>query len=183
MKRGLLLFLAVTSASASPLAAPLAAQGGAPARFSSAARGEATALPEQPSFRLLRVAKWSTAALTAAAAGFGLAAHSRADELYRELEKACVADPRACSERLPNGAYADPRLEALYQDVLRHDSRARLMLIGSQIGVAATVLFFVLDLHEDSTPPNIPFDPRLLRLAPGSRGGVEVGVAVPVGPS
>jgi hypothetical protein len=183
MKRGLLLVLAVTSAGASPLAAPLAAQGGAPARFSSAAREEAIALPEQPSFRPLRVAKWSTAVLTAAAAGFGLAAHSRADELYRQLEEACAADPHACSERLPDGAYADPELEALYQDVLRQDSRARLMLVGSQIGVAATVLFFILDLREDSTPPNIPFDPQRLRLAPRSGGGVEVGVAVPVGPS
>jgi hypothetical protein len=180
MKRGLLLLIAVTSASAPPLAAPLAAQGGAPARFSSAAPDEATTQLEQPSFRPLRVAKWSSAVLTAAAAGFGLAAHSRADDLYRQLEEACAAEPGVCSERLPNGAYADPELEALYQDVLRHDSRARLLLVGSQIGVAATVIFFILDLREDTTPPNIPFDPQRLRLAPGSRGGVEVGLAVPV---
>ena len=180
MKRGLLLLIAVASATAPPLAAPLAAQRGAPARFSSATADEATVQLEQPSFRPLRVAKWGTAALTATAAGFGLAAHFRADDLYRQLEEVCAADPPACSERLPSGEYADPELEALYQDVLRYDSRARLLLVGSQIGIAATVLFFILDLREDSTPPNIPFDPQRLRLAPGSRGGVEVGVAVPV---
>src|SRR5690554_610916 len=139
MMRGLLLPI-IACTTALTLAAPAAAQQRAPARFDATA-GEAPATPMRPSFRPLRIAKWSTAALTAAVAGIGLAAYTRADRSYEDLERACVDNPEACSQRLPNGAYADARLEAMYQDVLRMDERARLALIGSQIGLAASVIF------------------------------------------
>lgn len=181
MKRGLLLFLALAPAAALVPSAQAAAQVRTPGRFAAAEAAEVPAVPSRPSFRALRVAKWSTAAATAAIAGFGLAAYTRADDRYRELERACVEDPEACAQRLPNGAYADARLESMYQDVLRYDSRARLALIGSQLGLAASVVFFILDLRDDTTPPNIPYDPRALRVAPGRDGGVEFGFGVAIG--
>lgn len=180
MTRPLLLLLALAPATALAPVAPAAAQERAPARFA-AEVGEAPPVQSRPAFRTLRVAKWSTAALTAAVAGFGLAAYTRADDRYHELERACVEDPDACAQRLPNGAYADARLEALYQEVVRLDSQARLALIGSQVGLAASVIFFILDLRHDTTPPNIPYQPRALRVTPGPHGSVEFGFGVPVG--
>src|SRR5690606_10514281 len=181
MTRALLLFLVIAPAASLAPVAPAAAQERVPGRFATAEPGEISAIPSQPSFRPMRIAKWSTAALTAAVAGIGLVAYTRADDRYRALERTCVEDPDACAERLPNGAYADPQLEAMYQEVLRYDTRARLALIGSQLGLAASVVLFVLDLRDDSTPPNIPYDPRALRVAPGRDGGVELGFGVPVG--
>jgi len=178
MRRALLLFLVIAPALA-PVA-PAAAQERAPSRFAAAEPGETPAV-QSPSFRPLRIAKWSTAVLTAAVAGIGVASYMRADDRYAALERACVESPEACAERLPNGAYADPRLEAMYQDVLRYDSRARLALIGSQVGLAASVVLFILDLRDDTTPPNIPYDPRPLRVGPSRDGGVEFGFGVPVG--
>jgi len=178
MRRALLLFLVIAPAVA-PVA-PAAAQERAPSRFAAAEPGEAPAVQSHPSFRPLRIAKWSTAALTAAVAGIGVASYMRADERYAALERACVESPEACAARLPNGAYADARLEAMYQEVLRYDSRARIALIGSQLGLAASVVLFIMDLRDDTTPPNIPYDPRALRIGPSRDGGVELRLGVPV---
>ena len=83
-----------------------------------------------------------------------------------------------CAARLPDGAYADPELEALYQSVVRLDRRARLALIASQVGVGASVLLFVLDLRDGGGPRNIPFQPRSFRVAPRP-DGVELRWALP----
>ena len=181
MTRGLLLLLALAPATVLAPVAPAAAQERAPDRFAATEAAQMPPVPTRPSFRTLRVAKWTSAAMTAAIAGFGLAAYTRADDRYRELESACVEDPETCAQRLPNGAYADARLEGLYQDVIRLDNRARLALIGSQVSLAASVVFFILDLRHDSTPPNIPYDPRALRVTPGPGGSVEFGFGVPIG--
>ena len=181
MTRASLLLLVAFAAALAPVA-PVAAQQRAPGRFATAESGEMPAMPSSaPSFRPLRIAKWGTAVFTAAVAGIGVASYMRADDRYTELERACVENPTACSQRLPSGAYADPRLEAMYQEVLRYDERARLALIGSQLGLAASVVLFILDLRGGTTPPNIPYDPRALRVAPGRDGGVEFGFGVAVG--
>ena len=92
MRRALLLFLAFAPAAALAPVAPPPRSSARPA--ASPPRGRrGSGRPSRPSFRPLRVAKWSTAALTAAVAGIGLAAYTRADDRYRELERACVEDP------------------------------------------------------------------------------------------
>src|SRR5690606_20736661 len=181
MRRARLLLLVFVPAAALAPVAPVAAQQRAPDRFATLEPRTVPAVQSsRPFLRPLGVAKWTTAALTAAVAGIGVAAYMRADDRYAELERACVENPAACAERLPDGAYADPRLEALYQEVLRYDERARLALISSQVGLAASVVLFLLDLRGDATPPNIPYNPRALRVAPGRDGGIEFGFGVPV---
>jgi hypothetical protein len=131
--------------------------------------------------RPLRLAKWGAAAGTTGAAVAGFMIQRRADDRFEELERACEADVAACSARFEDGRYQDPGLEALYQDVLGLDRRARLALTTSQVGLATTVVLFILDLRERESPPNIPFEPGRLSVRRGAGGAVEVGVGVGVG--
>jgi hypothetical protein len=131
--------------------------------------------------RRLRLAKWAAAAGTAGAAVAGFTIQRRADDRFEELERACEADVAACSARFEDGRYQDPGLEALYQDVLGLDRRARLALTTSQVGLATTVVLFILDLRDRESPPNIPFEPGRLSVRRGAGGAVEVGVGVGVG--
>ncbi|HUH11852.1 MAG TPA: hypothetical protein VMK65_02035 [Longimicrobiales bacterium] len=158
-------------------AAPAAAQD-AMHRFAPAEEGPPT-LDGHGALTLTGVAKWMTAAGSVAAAGWGLWAHARADDRYRELEARCLADPPLCSSRGEGGAFTDPALEAEYQDILTLDRHTRWALVGSQVGVLASVALFILDMgRENGGPSIVPFDPSALQVAPARGGGVEVGVRV-----
>lgn len=174
--RSLLLLLLL--ALALPAPATLAAQQRAQ-RFDGAAASP-PALPVLPELPGLRVAKWSTLALSLATAGYGVAAHTRADRRFERLEATCRQDPDRCGERLQSGAYADAELEARYQQIVRLDRRARASLIVSQLGVVATVAMFLLDMRDDRDPETIPYDPEGLRID-ARRDGLALGWAVAVG--
>lgn len=123
--------------------------------------------------RPMVIVKWGALLGGGAAAAYGFIRNREADDLYRDLELACNADRAVCALRTPDGAYADPTLEALYQDVLAHDRASQRALIAGQAGVALAVVLFLLDLRSDDRPADIPYEPRRLQIAP-IRGGVSI---------
>ncbi|MGQ0562618.1 MAG: hypothetical protein ACT443_12180 [Gemmatimonadota bacterium] len=155
------------------MAAPACAQR-APVRFESAQ----DTVREVRGWSVTRVAKWSTLVASAGAATYGFTQNRAADREYEQIERLCEATPNACM-RGPDDAYADAALEARYQNVLRRDDRAQLALLAGQIGLILSVLLFIVDLPEGTTPDDIPYDPRPLRL--GVRADqLELGIQLPV---
>jgi hypothetical protein len=47
-----------------------------------------------------------------------------------------------------------------------------------QIGVAASVVLFIIDLRQDSAPENIPYDPRRFEVGRSRDGGLSLRVNV-----
>jgi hypothetical protein len=133
------------------------------------------------SLRPIRLAKWSALAVAAGAGIYGFIQNSRADEVYRALELSCQADPANCTRRSPNGAYLDPVLESRYQEVRSLDRKSHVSLLFSQVGVATSVVLFLLDLGNVRRPRNIPWTPPSLETAAGDDGRLSIGfrIAVP----
>jgi hypothetical protein len=129
--------------------------------------------------RPIAVAKWGALAGAAGAAAYGFIRNDEADDLYRELELACNADRAVCALRTSSGAYADARLEAMYQDVVAHDRTSERALIASQVGVALGVVLFLLDLRSDERPADIPYEPRRFQIAPARGGGLTFHARLP----
>ena len=129
----------------------------------------------RPGWSVLRVAKWTSLLGSTGAAVYGFTQNRTADREYEEIERLCQNDPAACITTPGSNAYADPALEARYQSIVQRDDRARVALLAGQIGLAASVLMFILDLPENATPDDIPYDPRRLRLSVGIRQ-VEFGL-------
>lgn len=132
------------------------------------------------SWSALRVAKWTTGVTAAGLAVYGVVSNRRADEQFEALERACEDDPARCMELFPGGEYADAELEAQYQDVRSLDRRARASLIAGQVGIAASVVLFILDLRNSADPDNIPYEPRSLDIAPARDGGMSLRLTVPL---
>jgi hypothetical protein len=133
----------------------------------------------QPSpWRALRIGKWATLTGAAGAAAWGFVTNGRAEDRFRGLELACESQPAICRDRLPDGSYRDAALEQMYQDVLRLDRRARIGLIAGQVGIATSVLLFLLDLDNERRPADIPFAPARLEVAPRPSGAIEFSVRV-----
>jgi hypothetical protein len=131
------------------------------------------------SHTLLRVSKWSTLAATVGVAVYGFSTNRTADKQFATLEELCVADREKCLSR--NGeAYADADLEQRYQDVRTLDHRTRLALLGTQMGVVATVALFVLDLRHARPPRDIPYTPRALQLVPRGDGSLQLRLTLPL---
>ena len=107
--------------------------------------------------------KWVSLAGTIGVAGLGFSAHADADDRFAALEALCASDASRCRVT-DDGTYADAEAEALFQAVLDKDQEARVYLVGSQIGLAATVALFILDLRNPGGPENIPYDPETIRL-------------------
>lgn len=141
----------------------------------SKAVASAAASPDRGMF--LKIAKWSTLAGSAAAVGYGIAANRMADREYDEIERACGETPERCA-RLHDGAYADAQLDARYRDVVRMDDRAKLSLTAGQIGLAASVVLFILDLPRDAGTEDIPYEPGRLRIGPRTDGSLQAGYSL-----
>lgn len=129
---------------------------------------------ERGGWTALRVAKWSTAGVAAGTALYGFINNQRADDRFESIERACVLEPARCADRLPGGAYADAELEVEYQDARAIDRRARTALIAGQIGVAASVVLFIVDLRNSDAPADIPYEPRTLDVSPSRDGGLSL---------
>jgi hypothetical protein len=114
----------------------------------------------RPSFRPLRVAKWTSLLGAAGFATYGFVRSGEADDGYSEIEQLCQQDQLRCATRRPDGAYADAALESRYQRVRTLDRQARFGLIAGQVGIAATVVLFLLDMRNDGRPPDIPYVPK-----------------------
>jgi hypothetical protein len=97
-------------------------------------------------------------------------AHNRAEDTFDVLEAECAAIRFRCDLR-PDGAYADPGIENLYQASLEYDRRARLWLIGGETALAGSAVLFIWELaRPKNRPDNIPFEPELRVLRGGSTG-------------
>jgi hypothetical protein len=89
--------------------------------------------------------------------------------------------PKAmCERRTDTGAYVDAEMERKYQDVRALDHRARTALVASQVGIAATVLLFVIDLRDVGPPKDIPYKPRALQLMPRRDGSLQLRLTLPL---
>lgn len=118
----------------------------------------------------LGTAKWAGLAISGGAAVFGFSLNSQADDVFARLEALCEDDPARCERRNPDGSFVDSELEGLYQDSVAKDREARAALLVSQVTLAASVVFFILDLS--SRPPeNIPYDPPVAVKVEPHRGG------------
>ncbi|MGH7545847.1 MAG: hypothetical protein ACREKI_06660 [Gemmatimonadota bacterium] len=109
------------------------------------------------------LAKWVSLAGTIGIAGLGFSAHESAEDRFAALEALCASDVDRCRVT-DEGTYVDAEAEALFQDVLDKDREARIYLVGSQIGLVATVTLFILDLKNGGGPENIPYEPETIRL-------------------
>ena len=131
----------------------------------------------EPGWSALRVAKWTSLLASTGAAVYGFTQNRVADREYEDIERLCQDEPLSCLTVPGTDQYADPALESRYQSVLQRDDRARLALLAGQVGLAATVLMFILDLPNNSTPADIPYDPRPLRVGV-SNGQVLLGLSI-----
>lgn len=157
-------------------ALPAAAQE-RPLRFAESPRYEN---PSPSPLRPVRVAKWSALAVAAGFAAYGFARSGDADDAFRNLERSCNLDPERCLARTAGGGYVDPALESGYQNVLDLDQQARTALILSQVGLATSVVLFLLDLRNNRPPADIPYTPRGLSLDRSCEAG-WVCLELPVG--
>ncbi len=132
-------------------------------------------------FRPLRLAKWSTLALSAATGVYGFVQSGRADDRYHELERLCQNQPERCASRTSSGAYADAEFESRYAAVRALDRRSHNALLVSQVGVAGSVVLFLLDLGNARPPRDIPFVPPGTRVEPDAQGRLLLGMALPLG--
>lgn len=97
-------------------------------------------------------------------------AHDRADNVFDELEARCNGAHERC-DLGPDGSYADPAIEDLYQSSLRYDRRARLWLIGGETALVGSAALFIWELTRPKRrPDNIPFEPEVRSLRAGGTG-------------
>jgi hypothetical protein len=129
--------------------------------------------------RPLRVAKWSVVVAAGGAGIYGFLQNNEADDRFRELERLCQQQQFRCAVRTERGEYADTEFEDLYQQVRRLDGRSHKALLFSQIGVAAGVALFLLDLANSDTPRDIPWVPANVEVEPVA-GRIELSVGVPL---
>jgi hypothetical protein len=144
MMRGLAVLLAATTL----WAAPASAQGSGP---------------------WVRYGKWVLAAGAVAMNLQAARAHNRADDAFDVIEEACFNDSTRCILD-PTGAYADDRIENLYQSSLHYDRSARRWLIAGETVLLGSAFLFVWEMtRKTHKPDNIPFEPevRSLRHATG----------------
>jgi hypothetical protein len=167
--------ISAISAISAIFAAPASAQR-APAHFAAV---QDTVRTVRGGWSPIRVVKWTTALTSAGVVTYGFIQNRDADRAYEEIEIMCEANEVACITKPNSDEYADPALEARYNAILERDDRAQLALLAGQIGLAASVLLFIIDLPKGTGTNDIPYDPSPLRL--GMRAEqLQIGVHLPV---
>jgi hypothetical protein len=128
----------------------------------------------QESRPLVRYGKWVLAAGAVTMNLLAAQAHSRADRAFDAIEDACFENSTRCLLG-PDGAYADPVMEDLYQSSLDYDSEARRWLIAGETALVGATALFVLELtRKVHKPENIPFEPEIRSLRRATGVGVRV---------
>ena len=121
--------------------------------------------------------KWGKWALLGGAVTMNLLAadaHEQANDVFDEIEARCVTDETLCYAD-GAGNYADDQTEALYQQTLGHDRRARGWLIGGQGALIGAAALFIWEFtRPQSLPENIPFEPEVDIGARETRVGVNL---------
>ncbi len=114
--------------------------------------------------------RWGALAGTVGFTALAVIRHNDADEVFRGLLMLCGNANQACVPGA-DGTYVDPGAEALYQETLRLDGRARTWMILGQISlVAAGGLFLINLVSGENEPDNIPFAPLELVAGPRKLG-------------
>ena len=128
----------------------------------------------QESRPLVRYGKWVLAAGAVTMNLLAAQAHSRADRAFDAIEDACFENSTRCLLG-PDGAYADPVMEDLYQSSLDYDSEARRWLIAGETALVGATALFVLELtRKVHKPENIPFEPEIRSLRRATGVGLRV---------
>jgi hypothetical protein len=128
----------------------------------------------QESGPLVRYGKWVLAAGAVTMNLLAAQAHNRADRAFDTIEDTCFEDSTRCLLG-PDGAYADPVMEDLYQSSLDYDSEARRWLIAGETALVGATALFVLELtRKIHKPENIPFEPEIRSLRRATGVGVRV---------
>jgi hypothetical protein len=118
----------------------------------------------------VKYGKWVLLAGSIGMHALAVRAHDRADNVFDALEAQCGDVHQRC-ELGPDGRYADPAIEDLYQTSLRYDRRARRWLIGGEAALAGTAALFIWELTRPKTrPDNIPFEPEVRTMSSGRTG-------------
>lgn len=129
--------------------------------------------------RPLQVAKWTTLGAAVVAAAYGYNENRLADSRFEDLDRLCQQQPVRCTPRTASGSYVDAELESRYQEVRKLDRRATVGLVGAEVGLAAAVGMFLLDLRNAGRePPDIPYKPPKLEVGTSRSGGLRVGYRV-----
>jgi hypothetical protein len=132
-------------------------------------------------WRPLRIAKWTTVVAAGAAAAYGFTQNRTADREYEELELECEANPANC-QKVPGGeSYMNIALEQRYQRIVDRDANARTALLAGQIGIAASVIMFIVDLPDRTSPEDIPYEPKPIRFGLGRDGRTELELRLRLG--
>jgi hypothetical protein len=124
-----------------------------------AAESSAAPLPLPKYGGWVTVTKWVTLATAVGLGTAGALLHRDANDIFTQLDVLCKSDPDNCRDRNPDGSYADPVLENVYQEVVKKDQRARAAFVGAQVSFGVSVLLFIVDFQKDDGPGNIPYDP------------------------
>ncbi len=119
------------------------------------------------------VVKYGKWALLAGAIGMNYMAaraHNDADAAFDVIEATCAVDQARCATG-PDGSYADPAMEDLYQTTLQHDQEARRWLIGGETALVGSAVMFIWELtRPKDRPDDIPFEPEVRSLRAGGTG-------------
>jgi hypothetical protein len=120
--------------------------------------------------------KWVTAAAAIGLTALAVREHDQSAVAWDRLMLICRTDNADCAVG-PDGRYLNNVAEGYYQRSRYYDARARRRLIGGQVALVVAAALFITDLARGpGGPPNIPFDPDKLIVAPGPLGGAMVGV-------
>jgi hypothetical protein len=137
-----------------------------------------TARDARPALRPMRVAKWATFLASTGAAAYGFTQNRVADRDYEELERECDDAPASCTKASGSEAYLNPALEQRYQRILDRDETAKVALLAGQIGIAASVIMFIVDLPDREEPEDIPYEPKPMRFGLSGDGRAELNLRV-----
>jgi hypothetical protein len=127
-------------------------------------------------WRPLRLAKWTTLLVAGGAAAYGFTQNRTADREYEQLERDCADSPVSCQKVPGSETYMNLALEQRYQKIVDRDAHARTALLAGQIGIAASVIMFIIDLPDRESPEDIPYEPKPIRVGLGRDGRTELGM-------
>ena len=129
---------------------------------------------------IVEIAKWTAGGLALASGTYAFVTQHDAADRLEELERYCDEAPNVCADVTQDGAYADPALEARYQDIRRDYRNSRWLLFGAHVLAATSVVLFIVDLPRDATPDNVPYEPPALRVGVRADGALEASFRYPV---
>jgi hypothetical protein len=115
----------------------------------------------KPSPPLVKYGKWALVAASGVLNIMAAREHNDAEAAFDQIREQCTVDTGLCTIG-PDGGYANPSLEALYQTSLGHDRSARRYLFAGETLLAGAAVMFIWELTRPrASPGNIPFEPTV----------------------